>query len=392
MKLQPFTKIGSVLLKTVLPLVLGVAVLVGVVAWMVGFFGEKIQATEDVVTPATATAEQRENAYEVREVEKTYVEEAVGTLKAADRTEISARVMATIEEVKVRAGQMVAEDQLLIVLDQLALETQRSQAEANRTAAEAALNRAEKDYERAVELARSRTITRETLDRVIEKVKVGRANLKHAREALAEVDVMLSYTKITAPKAGTIVDRLAEPGDTARPGEPLLILYDPSSLRLEVPVKENLAVKMKPGEELTVKIDAHNRRLKAVIDEIVPQAEAGSRSFLVKVKLPRSDDLFEGMFGRLEIPAGRRRHLCLHSGAIETVGQLQFVTVIRDDDTLERRFIKTGRRGDKDHVEVLSGLKAGDKVLLKPSCKDGVSTCPEKTVPLREGNPEQSVE
>ncbi|GAG01546.1 unnamed protein product, partial [marine sediment metagenome] len=154
--------------------------------------------------------------------------------------------------------------------------------------------------------------------------------------------------------------------------EPLLILYDPTSLRLEVPVMENLAVNLKRGDELVVQIDAlDNRQIKAVIDEIVPQAEAASRSFLVKVRLPLSEDLFEGMFGRLKIPVGKRRHLCLHTAAIQTIGQLQLVDVVGPDGTLERRFIKVGRYGDPDHREVLSGLKAGERVLVRSSMSPG---------------------
>jgi multidrug efflux pump subunit AcrA (membrane-fusion protein) len=162
-----------------------------------------------------------------------------------------------------------------------------------------------------------------------------------------------------------IVDRLAEEGDMARPGEPLLVLYDPKSLRLEVPVMENLALKLEVGQPVRIHIDALGRDVEATVDEIVPQAEAASRSFLVKVRLPRSDDLFEGMFGRLRIPVGERRHLCLAIAAIEKIGQLEFVDVVGPGDVLERRYIKTGRIGRPGRVEVLSGLKANERVWLK---------------------------
>jgi len=143
------------------------------------------------------------------------------------------------------------------------------------------------------------------------------------------------------------------------------VLYDPASLRLEVPVMENLAVRLQRGDSLTVRIDALERDVEAVVDEIVPQAEAASRSFLVKVALAPGEGLYEGMFGRLRIPSGVRRHLCLATAAIQTIGQLQFVDVVRPDGkTLERRFITTGRLGMPERVEVLSGVEAGDRVLL----------------------------
>jgi len=197
-------------------------------------------------------------------------------------------------------------------------------------------------------------------------LETARANQARAEEAVSEAEVNLRYATIKAPKPGKVIETWAEEGDMARPGEPLLALYDPDSLRLEVPVMENLAVKLQIGDALDVTIDAlqKQKQFRATVDEIVPQAEAASRSFLVKVGLPPSPDLFEGMYGRLAIPAGTRRHLCLATAAIERVGQLEFVYVERPDGAKEKRFIKTGRLGMPGRVEVLSGLEAGERVLL----------------------------
>ena len=71
------------------------------------------------------------------------------------------------------------------------------------------------------------------------------------------------------------------------------------------------------------------------------------------------------MYGRLLVPAGQRRHLCLNTAAVERIGQLEFVDVIRPDGSLDRRFIKTGRFGKPGRIEVLSGLQAGEAVLLR---------------------------
>jgi len=358
----------GVLLKRVVPVLAGLAVLIAVIAWLAGVMTEKIRPGESRADVRRIDPDRRADTYVVQEVFKDYTAEAVGTLKAASRTEVSARVMAPINKIRAGAGQTVAAGDVLVELDRRALETQLSQAKASLAAADAAVRQAENDYRRDANLIRSKVISQTDMDRSTANVQVSRANLEHAKQAAGEVAVLLSYTTIKAPKGGMVVDRLAEEGDMARPGEPLLILYDPTSLRLEVPVMENLAVKLRRGEEMTIQIDALNdRRIRAVIDEIVPQAEASSRSLLVKVRLPRSEDLFEGMFGRLIIPVDTRRHLCLHTGAIETIGQLQFVDVVEDDGTLQRRFIKTGRFGNADHREVLSGLRAGQRVLMKSS-------------------------
>ncbi len=360
------------LLKKILPIFAGLSVLFLVIAWLAGVMVPKIEPAETADVKGQITEEEAKRINQVHEVTKKYFEEAVGTLKAAKRTEIAARIMAPINEIRVNAGNMVNTGDLLILLDRRDMETRLSQARASLEAAEAAETQAEKDYNRDSELYKEKVIAEARYEQSMTKLNMARAKSEQAQEALAEAEVMLSYTTIAAPQAGTIVDRLAEPGDIARPGVPLLVLYDPASLRLEVPVMENLAVKLKLGAMLTVHVDALDLDVQAHVDEIVPQAEAASRSFLVKVGIPHSEGVYEGMFGRLLIPAGKRRHLCLATAAIRTVGQLQFVDVVKADGrTKERRFITTGRLGYPGRIEVLSGLSAGDRVLLHP---EGTST------------------
>lgn len=358
----------GVLFRQVLPVVAALAVLAVLVVFASGYLRERISPGAVAVEPTRIDPAdaKRYPTDIVHEVFQTYFEEAVGTLRAASRTEVASRVLAPIEKIHVRAGQPVASGAELVVLDARTFETQRSQARANLAAAEAAQRQAESVYRQRAPLAARGVITKEELDELVRNVQVTQAQLDHARQVLAEAEVMLSYTVIKSPRAGVVVDRLAEEGDMARPGVPLLVLYEPESLRLEVPVAERLAVGLRLGDKLLVRIDALGRDIESTIDEIVPQAEAGSRSFLVKVALPKSDDLFEGMFGRLKVPAGQRRHLCLATAAIETIGQLDFVRVVREDGTLERRFIKTGRIGMPGRQEVLSGLEAGELVLLRP--------------------------
>jgi RND family efflux transporter MFP subunit len=339
----------------------GLVVLVVAIAWLSGAFVPKIEPGHE---PPVVRRWSGEPTDEVHEVTKSYIEEAVGSLKAASRTAVSAKVLATILEITVTAGDQVQAGDVLIRLDSKELETRVRQAEQSLAAAVAGRKEAEQDFNRLKPLYEKRVISKAEFDQATAKLEVAQAGESRAEQAVSEAKAFLSYATIQAPKAGRIVDRLAEEGDTARPGEPLLVLYDATSLRLEAPVQENLAVKLRVGQKLNVYVDAIGREIEATIDEIVPQADAPSRSFLVKAALPRADDLYEGMFGRLHIPAGSRRHLCLATDAIQEVGQLRFVEVLMPDETLERRLIKTGRLGMPGRVEVLSGLRAGEKVVL----------------------------
>jgi RND family efflux transporter MFP subunit len=360
MKLQSLTRFTSYLRRALIG-VAGLAVLVMTIAWLSGMFEDKVEPGWQE-PGVRRLADQPTD--EVHEVTKEYMEEAVGTFKAASRTVVSSKVMATIEEIPVTAGDQVEEDELLVRLDNDEYRSRLEQAKQALQAAKANREQAQKDYDRTKSLFERKVVTRAELERFERDLQVATANESRAKEAVSEAEVLLSYTTIEAAKSGRIVDRYAEPGDVAQPGEPILVLYDAGSLRLETPVTENLAIKLKPGQKLDVYVDALDETLTATVEEIVPQADAPSRSFLVKASVPRSPDLYEGMFGRLFIPAGERRHLCLATDAVTRIGQLEYVDVVLPDGTLERRLIKSGRLGLPGRMEVLSGLQAGERVVV----------------------------
>ncbi len=341
--------------------VFGLGILVVTIAWLSGMFEEKVlpgwsqRGTQVLADQPTDI---------VHEVTKEQIEEAVGTLKASSRTVVSSKVLATIDSIGVSAGDEVVEGQTLVQLDGKEYQTRLDQAKQALQAATARLEQARKQYDRVQSLIRQNAASPADQDMAIRDQQVALAEESRAQQAVSEAAVMLSYTTIIASKSGRIVDRFAESGDIAQPGSPILVLYDATSLRLETPVMEHSAVKLRLGDKLQVHIDALDREFSGVVDEIVPQADAPSRSFLVKVSLPKSNDLYEGMFGRLRIPTGERRHLCLATDAVVRVGQLEFVDVVLDDGTIERRLIKSGQLGMPGRGEVLSGLKAGERVVL----------------------------
>ncbi|WP_339733521.1 efflux RND transporter periplasmic adaptor subunit [uncultured Gimesia sp.] len=363
MKLS-FAHKGLIIFFRSLMVIVGFAVLVLSIAWLSGMFEPKVESDWQERGVRRHTIEPTS---EVHELTKPYVEEAIGTLKASSRTIVASKVLATIEKINVKAGDQVTKGQTLIELDAKEYQSRLNQAKQSLAAAAATRDEAEKDFQRVETLLKKNVVTKSDFDRAKRQLDVAKAEESRAKQAVTEAEILLSYTIIKTAKSGRIVDRLAEPGDIANPGTPLLVLYDATSLRLEAPVMEQLAVKLRLGDELKVYVDALEREFEATIDEIVPQADAHSRSFLVKASLPRSEDLYEGMFGRLRISAGSRKHLCLDMDAVERIGQLEFVNVVRPDGTLERRFIKTGQVGIPGRQEVLSGLQAGEQVILKPN-------------------------
>jgi RND family efflux transporter MFP subunit len=343
-------------------ILLGLIAIAVIVLWMSGFFATKI--------PPDRLADRRavlaDGAVTATVVEETVavVEESAGTVEAERRTMISSRILATIRAVHVTAGQQVAVGEPLIELDDRALAAAAEQAQRAVDAAAAMRARRASDFERARQLLREGVMSRSEFEQIESAAKVAAAELESARQALEAATVARSYAVITSPVSGRVVDRLADPGDTAAPGKPLLAIYDPTALRLEAAVRQGLASRLSVGSVLRVRLEGSAQPFAAEISEIVPQAEAGSRSVFIKVRLPPRADLFTGTFGRVLVPVGERKVLAVPRAAVEQAGQLSFVTAVDAERKLSRRLVTLGQELAGERVEVLSGLRAGDEVVL----------------------------
>lgn len=332
------------------------------IVWLSGGCEERI-GPEAGAPAASAPAPESASAA-VRAVRGPLVERVSGTVASARHTTVSSEIMARIEEVRPRAGSTVEQGDVLIVLDARDLEARVREAEEARRAARAERDLARREAERVEGLHQRDVASQQDLDRARSRSQVAAAALEGAEQRLADARVARTQAEIRSPVSGRVIDRLAEPGDTAAPGVPLLRIYDPATLRIEAPVRESLAVGLRVGQPLAVEIDALARRFEGVIDEIVPFAEPGARTLLVKVRLPPHPSLLAGMFGRIEVPAGEASRLLVPAAAVERVGQLEFVTVLRPEGGTERRLVTTGRSDGAGELEVLSGLAEGERVLL----------------------------
>jgi len=352
----------------VLQIIVAIAIVAAAIVWLSGGFGERVapgvvEADRAVLPPGTETAE-------VVERVAALVEWANGDLAAARQTDVASRILAQIDEVRVTAGDSVAAGDVLIVLDARDLESRVAQAREATQAARALLELAQSEKDRYEELFKSGVTTRQRLDRVIADLRTAEAEVERLDQSRREAETALSYTEIRAPVGGLVVDRLAEPGDTALPGTPLLRIYDPAALRVEVPIRESLAVKLEVGDVVRVEVPALDEALAGTIEEIVPYAEPGARTLLVKVALPQDPRLYAGLYARVAVPAGTLARLLIPEAAIERVGQLDFVTVVDDEDRLERRLVTLGDYRDDGRIEVLSGLAAGERVVSAAASAD----------------------
>ena len=337
-------------LKKHFKLLVGILGLAIVIAWSGGFLSKKVKpgVLEDqagVAVPAdAATVEVKAESAPVRV-------EVVGTTASEEKINLSARIPAYVGEIFASAGDRVKKGQKLIVLDDRDIRQQLAGAEAQ-------LNQAKTEYERAKQLFEKEATTQQALT-AAESMYAG------ARAQVEQVKVMLTYAQVESPIDGIVTERRIQAGDLANPGMLLLAVYDPLRMRLEAPVPVRLVDRLALGQEVEVSLERPARVLKGQVAEIVSEVDAASRTQLVKVHLDGVEgDVLPGTFGRLWVDAESRDAVYVPASAVRQIGQLAFVQVVRDGRAV-RRLVKTGPiRGDR--VEILSGLRAGEVILVNP--------------------------
>ena len=300
---------------------------------------------------------------EVRVIKQPRFETAVGTVKPVHESAVASKLLARVVEANVTAGQAVRQDDVLIRLDDADLQARLSQAEASEAAALARKQQADTEIERAKNLLEKRAVSQAAYDQAVAAAKTASSELERAQQAVRETRIVLEYATIRAPMSGIIVDKRVESGDTVTPGQVLLTLYDPTRMQMVASVRESLAQRLAVGQTLPARLETLDHECQATISEIVPEAQAASRSFAVKVTGPCPPGVYSGMFGRLLIPLDEEEILVVPAAAVRRVGQLTMVDVA-SDDTARRRHVQLGRRINDD-FEVLSGLRAGERVVLR---------------------------
>jgi RND family efflux transporter MFP subunit len=334
----------------------GIAVLLLMIA---GVFQAKVPQVAPA-SPGTDAAKLPQA--EVRLITRARFETAVGTIKPVHESALAAKLLARVAEVRVKAGQSVEKDELLVKLDDADLQARLEQAEATEATARARQEQADADYERAKNLIEKNVMSRAEYDQTLAAMKTAASEVERARQAVREAGVILEYATLRSPLTGMVVDKRVEVGDTVTPGQVLLTLYDPTHMQMVATVRESLALRLAVGQKLPAQLESMGYECEATVSEIVPEAQAASRSFQVKVIGPCPPGVYSGMFGRLLLPLEEEEVLVVPIRAVRHVGQLTSVDVVTDG-RIQRRAIQIGRSFDDD-VEVLSGLRASERVII----------------------------
>lgn len=349
--LKPVARIGGALVAT--------GGIVALLLMLAGVFHEKVP---DVV-PESLGSRAADGAYaDVRLIKRTRFETAIGTIKPVHESAMASKLLARVAEVHVKAGQSVKQEELLVKLDDADLHARLEQAEAVEATAIARKQQADAEFARTKKLVESKVATQADYDQSLAAMKTATSEVDRARQAVREARVIREYATLRSPLTGTVVDKRVEVGDTVTPGQVLLTLYDPTHMQMVATVRESLALRLSVGQKLPARLESLGYECEATVSEIVPEAQAASRSFTVKVIGPCPPGVYSGMFGRLSLPLEDEEVLIVPNRAVRHVGQLTLVDVVHDG-RVQRRSVQLGRTFDDD-VEVLSGLRPNERVIV----------------------------
>jgi RND family efflux transporter MFP subunit len=319
--------------------------------------GEKIQP---------GTAEQKAGAAvkvpvaTARVTEQPVYYEAVGTVTARTASTVASKLMGVVRAVHVHEGDLVKQGDLLVTIDQRQVKARLEQAQAN---AEIAA----KEYRRYQQLLKEQSASQQEFDRAEARYREAQAAVDAAR--VSQKDAM-----VRAPYDGRVTAKMIDPGDLASPGTPFVTIEQEGLFCTDLLLPERYIQALKLGLEVRVVVPAMNdEEFPGEVGRIVPSADARSRSFQIKVRMPEGPDFKSGMFARVFIPVGGTGRLMVPQTAIVTEGQLDGVFAVDDAQIARFRLVRTGKVFG-DQVEVLSGLSDGQRYVqsVPPTMKDGV--------------------
>lgn len=297
-----------------------------------------------------------------------------GEVTAKQTANISTRMMGYINKIHVKPGDRVAEGQLLVSISNEDVKAKKAQVQAMINEAEAAAQNAKKDYERFQTLHQKNSVSDKELENVSLQHVSMQSKVEMARQQLEEVNAMLSYTNIRAPFTGVVTQKMADEGSMANPGMPILVIEQSSELQVVASVPEAYIPYVKIGDSATIELKSINQTLNGKIIELSPSAYRTGGQYAMKLALDAKgkENVHSGMYVNIHLAGVTGQTVAekvmLANSSIVYRDQLTGVYVMNGNNEASLRWVRLGK-SIGDQVEILSGLKQDDKVVVKASGK-----------------------
>ncbi|MBF0283768.1 MAG: efflux RND transporter periplasmic adaptor subunit [Magnetococcales bacterium] len=201
------------------------------------------------------------------------------------------------------------------------------------------------------------------------RIEQARSQLAQTEAQIQELDTKIRDAKSVSPFSGVIVRKHVERGDTVQPGMPLLAFADTRNLQIKVDVPARLMPGLRKGMTIPAKLDVGNARIETRVAQIYPMADTQRHTVTVKLDMPQDVPGGPGMYAEVMIPDITTPMEDLPVIPVASVvqnGSLPGVYVLGANNQPELRMVRLGRDVDAATVSVLSGLRAGERILASP--------------------------
>jgi membrane fusion protein (multidrug efflux system) len=287
-----------------------------------------------------------------------------GNLDPADVVMVRAQVPGTVASVRVDRGTAVRRGATLAVIEAQGI---RGQAVAARAQARVARER----------LEASRRLFQAGAISSIE-LRTAEANYEAAEAQAAAASESAARATITAPIAGVVSNRMVSGGEAVSPGDDLFTVVNATELELAGRVGVQDAARVRAGQPVTFTLDAlPNQTFRGRVARVDPTADPGTRQVGVYVRLANPGGrIVGGQFarGRIETGASVSAVAIPEAALMQRSGESAVVFVL-EGNRVSRRPVTVGARDDvTGTIAIVTGLRAGERVLLNPSSDIGDGT------------------
>ena len=294
-------------------------------------------------------------AVPVREARLTLEAEALGTARANESLDVTAKVSNLVTAVRFAEGQQVRRGQVLIELD-------GREARAELAIAEAALSESRSQFNRSRELYTTHVLSEAQLEQIEATLKANEARVAFARSRLSD-------TVISAPFAGRMGLRRVSVGSLINPGMVITTLDDTSTIKLDFTIPETLLSSVETGLGIVARSVAWpGEEFAGKVASIDSRVDPTTRSVTVRALLPNDRGMLKpGMFLTVLLTRGASNALLVPEQSLVPEQGNVFVFVVRDN-RVEKRQVRTGERRVGE-VQIVAGLAVGEQVVTEGTQK-----------------------
>jgi len=290
-----------------------------------------------------------------------------GVVEAVRQATVSAQATGRVASLLVKVGDKVRAGQVLVTIDDRDTQTGVARSQAQVAQAEAELANAQANVQRTRDLRQQGFVSQAALDVAESQYKAAQAARAGAGAGAQQARLAQSFTQVTAPFDGYVLETLAQAGDLAVPGKPVATVYAPQPLRVAVQVPASMAQTARSAKSIELQVPGTGDAMQWVApasQQGVTAADPVSQTVTWKMDVPANvaAQMMPGQSTRVRFVGGSAQRMLVPQAAVLRRGELTGVYVASDKGFV----LKAVRLGTVhgDSVEVVAGLKTGDVVAM----------------------------